>query len=906
MRPATRNALRRKHFRRRTKALIAAALIVAVLTAGFYRPGFFVRGRRTGGSGDFFSPASMVNSAGIEITPLSSPGNPALIGVRYSAKELREAPVLSAELTQEKNTAQLSEEVSAELPPWDLEEPDTIELRTLPVKTDSDMGMRLIAYDFSLKSGKHEFATEAKLTIPRSCGDGFGEVVYYNEESGKWETVYHETSADGRSYEVYMDHFSLVAEIVSERMEHYGSLEKAGFSSLLIEYPFGKGKYDYFSSAIGNVGERGMFSDFRPAMNSVGPVPFEEMVKILDSEIYTGMMEACADYMGKAIDLYGTGELAVDGGKYLMQMARSGLRGTQGGAGLQPVAAEAASSPTASTSIYAKYLGPAMATAGLLIYAYQLSVYFENGGTWAGYVSSYDNVTTMLGVTAGTMGAFMTLAKAGLIFSMGTVLSVASALIGGYYLYVAAEDALWPRAFKEKELISLEEYAYRQYLQEKNSRVIPGYELDVLGNGFAELFDDRFGEAMKKRSVDVAGNVEKDIDAFLGYYWDELSEQERKDYTSSVKPSFWYYNRQLGEAGKIVPADGYRQPTEKMIGMYKAAARRELYGNTEKIFRAFNSKFRHLSAVELYRFMRDELCPLLNVPIVVRAYMGQDKNGDITKTAYYGYDAASGRYSDFMADMRFASYEEPTFFPRNVFRPNSKVLAFAPTRSNNIIYMTTMYHYLQYHSPTEVIMDGRRASLPLLRGKLVFDQKKGQRFGRIDGRVDFVREDIFGVWDVELSTLYYGGNQIFDGLIEAMPDEGGMKESLQQGLDAAKRQAEQTVLRGTMTISQFGNDSHERMFVTMDIEGMEPFTEQNGTSFPREMYGSYDEKQRVLKLKPPELLKKWNINDGKEIELQVTLGYGGKSVCEGEFHYEFSLSGLGTAEATYRLKGTHR
>ena len=102
-------------------------------------------------------------------------------------------------------------------------------MKTLPEKADEVTGERMIGYDFSLSSGKHEFNTIVELTIPRTATDETeGGVMYFNEETGEWERVYYEVSADGSSYLVHMNHFSTISELL------FGS-EREKLSKLVTE-----------------------------------------------------------------------------------------------------------------------------------------------------------------------------------------------------------------------------------------------------------------------------------------------------------------------------------------------------------------------------------------------------------------------------------------------------------------------------------------------------------------------------------------------------------------------------------------------------------------------------------------------------------------------------------------------
>ena len=155
------------------------------------------------------------------ITPETSPGNPFLIESVWSQEEIASAETVTGPLDWESPQVEVSTSagpVAAAFNGWDLDsDEDAFVVRTLHSKHDEASETTLYGYDLSLASGQHDFTSHNCVTIPRNCADGQdGYVAYYNPETGHYENAYYEVSADGASYDVYLDHFSLVAEVVPD------------------------------------------------------------------------------------------------------------------------------------------------------------------------------------------------------------------------------------------------------------------------------------------------------------------------------------------------------------------------------------------------------------------------------------------------------------------------------------------------------------------------------------------------------------------------------------------------------------------------------------------------------------------------------------------------------------------
>ncbi|MBQ2685254.1 MAG: zinc-ribbon domain-containing protein [Erysipelotrichaceae bacterium] len=138
--------------------------------------------------------------------------DPALITIRYSNSELSNAPKSEAEVSP--STPKVSTGgVTVDMGSNNLRADDTLIVRDLGKKEDSDLYLALHCYDLSLKSGQDQFIGNVKVTLPLNLAsdeyiDG---MVFFNETTKEWEDLYYEVSADGKSITGFMDHFTKVS-----------------------------------------------------------------------------------------------------------------------------------------------------------------------------------------------------------------------------------------------------------------------------------------------------------------------------------------------------------------------------------------------------------------------------------------------------------------------------------------------------------------------------------------------------------------------------------------------------------------------------------------------------------------------------------------------------------------------
>ena len=158
--------------------------------------------------------------------------------VAYTSEEIASAPKVEAAVSPANPTVSLGQ-YTADFGEWGLVGEDTLIVRDLPVHTDEDAGVDVKGYDFSLASGQHKFPTEVVVTIPRTAEGDDGYVVTRGDD-GELKRVYSEISEDGKSYKVYISHFTEIDEVrtsseLYQRIKKY-LVETSSVDKMTAEY----------------------------------------------------------------------------------------------------------------------------------------------------------------------------------------------------------------------------------------------------------------------------------------------------------------------------------------------------------------------------------------------------------------------------------------------------------------------------------------------------------------------------------------------------------------------------------------------------------------------------------------------------------------------------------------------
>ena len=209
---------------KKKRSLLPAAGLAAVVLAVFAavsgllgepgeplietRPGKTVEGGNNGGYGGIVEPDENAAISQVDMNRVWLPPEPENIILDYSAEEIAKAPETVMQVSPEQTSAE-SGSFKVDFGSWNLAAGDSFSIRELPVHVHEKEGYAVQGYDLSLASGRTEFFSEVKVTLPRDERDG--DLVMFltkDPETGENEEEYFEISEDGKSYVLYTTHFS--------------------------------------------------------------------------------------------------------------------------------------------------------------------------------------------------------------------------------------------------------------------------------------------------------------------------------------------------------------------------------------------------------------------------------------------------------------------------------------------------------------------------------------------------------------------------------------------------------------------------------------------------------------------------------------------------------------------------
>ena len=198
---------------------LAAVMIFAVVAVsglfggpgepgGGTKPGKIIEGGKNGSYANVVDPDENASIAQVDMDRVWLPPEPEDIVLGYSAEEIAKAPETVMQVGPGQTFAE-SGDFTVDFGDWNLVDEDSFSIRELPVRVHKEEGYYVRGYDFSLASGRTEFYTEVKVTIPRDAKEG-EQVMFLTKdpETGKNEEEYFEISEDGKSYVLYTTHFS--------------------------------------------------------------------------------------------------------------------------------------------------------------------------------------------------------------------------------------------------------------------------------------------------------------------------------------------------------------------------------------------------------------------------------------------------------------------------------------------------------------------------------------------------------------------------------------------------------------------------------------------------------------------------------------------------------------------------
>ena len=161
--------------------LAAVMIFVVVAVSGLFggpgepgggtKPGKIIEGGKNGSYANVVDPDENASIAQVDMDRVWLPPEPEDIVLGYSAEEIAKAPETVMQVGPGQTFAE-SGDFTVDFGDWNLVDEDSFSIRELPVHVHKEEGYYVRGYDFSLASGRTEFYTEVKVTIPRDAKEG--------------------------------------------------------------------------------------------------------------------------------------------------------------------------------------------------------------------------------------------------------------------------------------------------------------------------------------------------------------------------------------------------------------------------------------------------------------------------------------------------------------------------------------------------------------------------------------------------------------------------------------------------------------------------------------------------------------------------------------------------------------
>ncbi|MCR5637087.1 MAG: zinc-ribbon domain-containing protein [Clostridiales bacterium] len=674
-----------------------------------------------------------------ELSVETSPLSPKVTSVRYSAEDYINAPSTRSEISLNEYSVSDSDitikhndefivndgDITVEFYDWNLEnETDTLTIKRLPKKHDNAKNTDLIAYDFSLGSGQHEFLTSNTITIPRTAkADQSATVLYYNEQSDEWESVPYERSEDGKSYNVYINHFSTIAEEISY-------LSGSNMSILFQQVPGDE--------------ER------PPSMRRV-VMTDESYENYLNSEI------------SNTIEAATKGFKTMDAAEGLVSVVNTGLVARDANV-LRGVVNQA---------IMANKLGEVKS--GLHLFGSK-STSLKFGATLVGLriIAQIYNGKSAKEIFDSNKIDIAVLGAQGIAVAVGAV-AFAEFIAAAYVVYSVA-DIYKSEAPPDDEDVHAK--VYYEYMN-NNMLTINGYKglNSKLGQsgGFYDAMKDIY--IKNEGRIDKIGKEsEKLVDDYINYFWDQMSIEER------VKEYHRYLMKGLGTRYSVSWEDvqrfGWSDPKKDDIDKYKAAYKKFLQKKTNSYIRKILYDNFQEQKRKTKDYLNNEVVPELNRPVKFLATdCNLDKKQTFDKSPYAFYNSAFS-IKDYYKQNKIY-FNRPTksylFMPLNANTKDYGPEAFTPypRKDNNTLYACTVYHYYQMGAPTSVHFEGKGKddpAAPTTDIEMAVAPKPEKNYIVIELRLN--DDSIFGDYDIVQKNNSFGSS-LTDDIIGLMPDEMG-------------------------------------------------------------------------------------------------------------------------------------
>ena len=673
----------------------------------------------------------------IEPTPENSPGNPRFIDVSFTEEEIRNSPAAAGVINPDTAAVLFSEQgVMVDVRGYNLHNPsDTLVVQTMPVKTDSTYGHELHTYNIFLTSGQDKFGTEVEVTLPIHNGPGsLRNVLWLNEETGKWEEVFYTVADDGKSCTAYVDHFSVLSseESTNEREQFYDDLTKYNGGSVYVEYdPSRKAPQ---------------------AMKRVG---------MIRTEAFGDFMRKKSKNSEGIYEILSRGGGVPTGSEVTESMDMLGL-GNDVSSSIVTVAG--------SMKLLSNAVGNTLGTAFTLL-GWWILDQREKDMTLRGISPQKveeENRWSYYWAKVGTIGTIASLAGASIA---GAICSWAC-LIGFAASTVYTEN----QRFINKECpygtpVTIEEGAYHEYMYFDNVGPLQklgiksNIPLNGFGKGWAEAINAiRDANPNAKSIDDVSEQIKQLYEEYVNYFWTDLREEHKlvtwrhylyrasleickfcNDISSRIPDPIteeYIFNKVpnlpsdydeycrlfdicrrakvigLNRQGVLVLANsvghsdfngfsGEARFNDKIIlGQrieYKHRATEALMRQTNKVINDIIEKDFHKRTLEARTKIREEVLPTLNTPLYFYAVdESLKKDETVLHSKYYGYDSVSMKNDpNLLCEMKFKGRRTPLFRAKNDTGA-PYCLDLKTSDKEEKVGKSTVFHYLQYGAPDSV------------------------------------------------------------------------------------------------------------------------------------------------------------------------------------------------------------
>ena len=674
----------------------------------------------------------------IEPTPENSPGNPRFIDVSFTEEEIRNSPAVAGGINPDTAAILFSGlDVMVNVRGYNLHNPsDTLVVQTLPVKTDPTYGHELHTYNIFLTSGQDKFGTEVEVTLPIHNGPGsLRNVLWLNEETGKWEEVFYTVADDGKSCTAYVDHFSLFSseESTDDREQFYYDVTKYLKGSVFVEYD---------PSGIAP-----------QAMKKVGVIQTDAFAKFLrkTSKNSEGIYE-----------ILSRGGGVPTGSEVTESMDMLGL-----GNDVSSSIVTVAGSMKLLSNAVSNTLGTAFTLLGWWILDQR-----EKDMTLRGISPQKveeENRWSYYWAKVGTIGTIASLAGASIA---GAICSWAC-LIGFAASTVYTEN----QRFINKECpygtpVTIEEGAYHEYMYFDNVGPLQklgiksNVPLNGFGKGWAEAINAiRDANPNAKSIDDVSEQIKQLYEEYVNCFWTDVPDELKlgiwRTYLVTASKDICKYCNDLyaripdpitGEYlfDKVpnLPSDyeEYRRLFDicqkaRVIGLnsngalvnthsfisqehfysvsgearfndkiilgqrieYKYRATEALMRQTNKVINDIIEKDFHKRTLEARTKIREEVLPTLNTPLYFYAVdESLKKDETVLHSKYYGYDSVSMKNDpNLLCEMKFKGRRTPLFRAKNDTGA-PYCLDLKTSDKEEKVGKSTVFHYLQYGAPDSV------------------------------------------------------------------------------------------------------------------------------------------------------------------------------------------------------------